>query len=79
MQQKRVELFKGGLFLDDLVGDYSTYTLMEIYVLPFLLQLSTFIFCFLTFCSLGSNEISDKGAHAVAAALEANHSLQELE
>ena len=30
MQQRGVELFKGGLFLKG--GDYSTYTLVEIYV-----------------------------------------------
>ena len=31
MQQRGVELFKGGLFFMD-SGDYSTYTFMEIYV-----------------------------------------------
>ena len=30
MQQKGVELFMGGRFLER--GDYSTYTFMEIYV-----------------------------------------------
>ena len=30
MQQRAVELFKGGLSLER--GDYSTYTFMEIYV-----------------------------------------------
>ena len=30
MQQRGVELFKGGLSLER--GDYSTYTFMEIYV-----------------------------------------------
>ena len=34
--------------------------------------------CFLTFCSLGSNQISDEGASIVAAALQVNQSLQEL-
>ena len=36
------------------------------------------ICCFLAFCSLGSNQISDEGAHTVAAALQVNQSLQEL-
>ena len=30
MQQRGVQLFKGGLFLER--GDYSTYTFMESYV-----------------------------------------------
>ena len=34
--------------------------------------------CFLTFCSLRFNQISDEGAHALAAALQVNQSLQEL-
>ena len=34
--------------------------------------------CFLTFCSLRSNQFSDEGAHAVAAALQVNQNLQEL-
>ena len=33
---------------------------------------------FLTFYSLGSNQISDEGARAVAEALQVNQSLQEL-
>ena len=36
------------------------------------------ICCFLTFCSLRSNQISDKGARTVAAALQVNQSLQKL-
>ena len=44
MQQRGVELFKGGLFLER--RDYSTYTFMEIYVWPFILPLSTFDFLF---------------------------------
>ena len=33
MQQRKVELFKGGLFLER--GDYGTYTFMEIYDITF--------------------------------------------
>ena len=36
------------------------------------------LICSLTFCSLGSNQITAEGAHAVAAALQVNQSLQEL-
>ena len=57
-------------FLHDLMGDYSTYTFKYFWLL---------ICCFLTFCSLGSNQISAEGAHAVAAALQVNQSLQKLE
>ena len=34
--------------------------------------------CSVTLCSLGSNQISDEGACAVAAALQVNKNLQEL-
>ena len=34
--------------------------------------------CFLTFCSLSGNQISNEGAHALAEALQVNHSLHEL-
>ena len=47
MQQRGVELFMGGLFLER--GDYTTYTFMEIYVGPFILHLSTFDFLFVVF------------------------------
>ena len=47
MQQRGVELFKGGLSLKR--GDCSIYTFMEIYVSPFILHLSTFYFLFVVF------------------------------
>ena len=42
LQEMGVELFKGGLFLER--GDYSTYAFMEIYVSPFILHLSSYLF-----------------------------------
>ena len=77
MQQRGLNFLRVDFFLRDLVGDYSTY-IHGYLCLTFLLHLGTFDFCFLTFCSLGTNQISAKGVHAVAAALQVNQSLQEL-
>ena len=49
---------------------------MEIYV-PFF-NYRLLICCFLTFCSLSSNQISDEGACELVGALQVNQSLQEL-
>ena len=78
MQQRGVELFKGGLFLER--GDYSIYIHGDL-CLTFDITFEYFCLlfcCFLAFCSLGSNQISDEGASTVAATLQVNQSLQEL-
>ena len=53
---------------------------MDIFTISFVTQLVylQFALCSLTFCSLGSNQISDEGACAVATVLQVNQSLQEL-
>ena len=43
-----------------------------------LLIIIMLLICSLTFYSLGSSQITAEGAHAVAAALQVNQSLQEL-
>ena len=55
---------------------YLVYSCLSIHSWRFLEP--PFFLCSLTFCSLGSNQISDEGAIAVATALQVNQSLQEL-
>ena len=57
----------------------ENFPLYGIYTSPWrFLEPPLFVCFFLTFCSLRSNQISDEGARAVAAALQVNQSLQEL-
>ena len=77
MQQKGVELFR--------VVFFWRGRLQHIYIhgdlcLTFYFTFDYFwlLICFLTFCSLWSNQMTDKGASTLAAALQVNQSLQEL-
>ena len=59
--------------------DSCTYTVAYVGIHTFMEILEPpFFVCSMTFCSLGSNQISDEGACAVAAALQVNQSLQHL-
>ena len=75
MQQRGVELFKGRLFLERGIT-------LHIHSWRFMFDLLYYICVdftsYLTFCSLGFNQISDEGASTVAAALQVNQSLQKL-
>ena len=71
--QKQVCLRKSRKFAPS-----ENFSLYGIYTSSWIFLEPPLFVCFLTFCSLRSNQISDEGAHVVAAALQVNQNLQEL-
>ena len=77
MQQRGFELFKGGLFCMiwwEIIAHAHSWRFM----FDFFFEYFWLICCFLTFCSLGYNQLSDESARVLSEALQVNQSLQKL-